>query len=105
MTTLLDELKEYLRIDGDEEDSSLSLFLQSAMLFVENAGVKKPTDPFEVIDTVDVHSQYRLAVLMLATHWYENRLVITPTIAKVEQAPIPYGLESMILQLKWVDKV
>ncbi len=104
MSAFLDELKDYLRIDGDEDDSSLSLFLQSAISFVERAGVKKPADPFETIDDVDVHSQYRLAVLMLATHWYENRLVITPSIAKVEQTPIPYGLESMILQLKWVDR-
>lgn len=101
---LLEELKDYLRIDGDEEDSSLSLFLQSAISFVERAGVKTPADPFEIIDDVDVHSQYRLAVMMLATHWYENRVVINPITVKVAQIPIPYGLESMILQLKWVDR-
>lgn len=103
MPELLNELKEYLRIDGDEEDSSLSLFVQSAISYLGNAGIKKPIDPFEKVDEVDIHSQYRLAILMLTTHWYENRLVITPTMAKVEQTPIPYGLESLILQLKWVD--
>lgn len=103
MNPFLDELKDYLRIDGDDENSSLSLFLQSAISFLGSAGVKKPTDPFEKVDGEDKYSQYRLAVQMLATHWYENRIVITPTLAKVEQTPIPYGLESMILQLKWVD--
>ncbi len=100
---LMDELKDYLRIDGDEENPSLSLFLQSAISYLGSAGVKKPTDPFKKIDGLEVYSQYRLGLLMLATHWYENRIVITPSLAKVEQTPIPYGLESMILQLKWVD--
>lgn len=103
MDQLLNEMKDYLRIDGDDENSSLSLFLQSAISYLENAGVKKPTDPFEKVDDVDIYSQYRLAILMLTTHWYENRLVINPITVKVAQIPIPYGLESMILQLKWVD--
>lgn len=103
MAEFLAEIKDYLRIDGDDENSSLSLFLQSAFSYLENAGVKKPMDPFEKVDDADKYAQYRLAVLMLVTHWYENRIVITPSAAKVEQTPIPYGLESMILQLKWVD--
>ena len=102
MDNLLIELKDYLRIDGDDEDASLSLFLQSAISFLENAGVKKPTDPFAKDGDVDIYSQYRLALLMLTTHWYENRLVINPITVKVAQIPIPFGLESMILQLKWV---
>lgn len=103
MNELLIELKDYLRIDGDDENASLSLFLQSAISFLENAGVKKPTDPFGKVDDVDIHSQYRLAIMMLTTHWYENRLVINPITVKVAQIPIPFGLESMILQLKWGD--
>ncbi|NEU29939.1 phage gp6-like head-tail connector protein [bacterium LRH843] len=104
MNGLLDELKEYLRIDGDEENSSLSMFLQASVSYLENAGVKKPSDPYKQVDGVDVHSLYRLAVHMLATHFYENRVVINPTTVKVAQIPIPYGLQSMILQLKWVDR-
>lgn len=100
---MIEELKEYLRIDGDAENASLSLFLQSAISYLENAGVKKPIDPFMTVEGKDVHGQYRLAVYMLATHFYENRIAINPTTVKVAQIPIPYGLESMILQLKWVD--
>lgn len=103
MEQLLKELKEYLRIDGDDENSSLSMFLQSSIFYLENAGVKQPQDYFLQKSGVDLFSLHRLAVMMLATHFYENRIVITPTTIKVAQIPIPYGLQSIILQLKWVD--
>lgn len=97
---LLDELKEYLRIDGNEEDGSLNLLLSSSLSYLETAGVSKPStleDPFEDIDP---NAKYKLAVLMLATHWYENRLVVTSSAIKLAQLPIPYGFESLVLQLK-----
>lgn len=100
---LLDELKEYLRIDGNDEDRSLSTFIQSAQSYLENAGVKQPTDYFLIVGGKDVFAQHRLAIMMLATHFYENRIVITPSTIKTAQQPIPYGLQSMILQLKWVN--
>lgn len=100
MSTLLDELKDYLRIDGDEEDGSLNLMLSSSKSFLASAGVPEPDDLDEPVDGHDPNAKYKLVACMLATHWYENRLVITPSMAKVEQTPIPYGAESLILQLK-----
>lgn len=100
--TLLEELKEYLRIDGDDENASLSMFLQAAISYLENAGVKQPANYYLKIDGEDVFSLHRLAIMMLATHFYENRISINPTTIKVAQIPIPYGLQSIILQLKWV---
>lgn len=97
---LTEELKNYLRIDDNE---NLSLYLQSAILFLANAGVSKPTDLYEKKDDLDIRADYRLAACILSTHFYENRIVINPITVKVAQIPIPYGLESMILQLKWVD--
>lgn len=100
MGELLAELKEYLRIDDNE---NLTLYLHSAILFLANAGVKKPSDLYEVKDGLDIRADYRLATCILASHFYENRIVINPITVKVAQIPIPYGLESLILQLKWVD--
>lgn len=100
---LLDELKEYLRIDGDDENRSLSTFIQSAQSYLENAGVKQPVDYYLSVEGKDVFAQHRLAIMTLATHFYENRIAITPSTIKTAQQPIPYGLQSMILQLKWVD--
>ncbi|MEK4228964.1 head-tail connector protein [Solibacillus sp. FSL H8-0538] len=101
--SLLDELKEFLRVDGEDEGRSLKTFLTSAQIYLEGAGVKQPNDYYLEIDGREVFAQHRLAVMVLATHFYENRLAITPTTIKVEQIPIPYGVQSMILQLKWVN--
>ena len=103
MHSLLDELKEYLRIDGDDENRSLSTFIQSSQSFLENAGVKQPSDYYLIVEGKDVFALHRLALMILATHFYENRVVITPSTIKTAQQPIPYGLQSMILQLKWVN--
>ncbi|MGE7020417.1 head-tail connector protein [Solibacillus cecembensis] len=101
MNILLDDLKDYLRIDGDDENSSLSLFLQSAILYLANAGVKQPSDYYhKSVEGNDVFSQHRLAVHMLATHYYENRIVYS---AGKSGEVIPYGLQTIILQLKWVN--
>ncbi|MFD2446386.1 head-tail connector protein [Bacillus sp. CGMCC 1.16607] len=104
MSSLLDDLKEYLRIEGDDEDSSLSSFITAAQSYLENAGVKQPIDYFhQTAEGKDVFALHRLAIMMLSTHFYENRIAITPTTIKVVQIPIPYGLQSIILQLKWVN--
>lgn len=103
MEKLLDELKEYLRIDGNEEDRSLSTFLQTAISYLENAGVKQPSDYYLTVNDKEVFAQHRLAIMILTTHFYENRIAITPSTIKTAQQPIPYGLQSMILQLKWVN--
>lgn len=103
MELLLEELKEYLRIDGDDEYSSLSMFLQSSIAYLENAGVKQPKDYYLEKNGTEIFALHRLAIMMLATHFYENRIAITSTTIKVAQIPIPYGLQSIILQLKWVD--
>jgi uncharacterized phage protein (predicted DNA packaging) len=101
--TLLEELKEYLRIDGGDEDNILSSFLSSSQSYLANSGVKQPSDYYLKVNDKDVFAQHRLAIMILATHFYENRLAITPSTIKVAQIPIPYGLQSIILQLKWVD--
>ncbi|WGT38498.1 head-tail connector protein [Lysinibacillus sp. 1 U-2021] len=100
---LLDELKEYLRIDGNDEDRSLSTILQSSIFYLENAGVKQPKDYYLTVEGKELFSLHRLAIMMLATHFYENRIAITPSTIKTAQQPIPYGLQSIILQIKWVD--
>ncbi|QGG51605.1 head-tail connector protein [Lysinibacillus pakistanensis] len=103
MEKLLDELKEYLRIDGNDEDRSLSTFLQTAISYLENAGVKQPSDYYLTVNDKEVFAQHRLAIMMLTTHFYENRIAITPSTIKTAQQTIPYGLQSIILQLKWVN--
>lgn len=82
----LETVKMYLRIDGTEEDSFLGILIQMAKEFLLNAGVKESEDKL-----------YSLAVMMLVSHWYENReQSITGRVSRA----IEYGLTSIILQLK-----
>lgn len=73
MKKMLDELKEYLRIDGNDEDITLSTFLQTSISYLENAGVKQPSDYYLIVNEKEIFAQHRLAIMMLATHFYENR--------------------------------
>lgn len=97
--TLLDEFKEYLRVDGDDETQSLSTFLNAAEVVLKNSGVKLPQDYYQIVDGKDSYSEHRLAVLILASHFYENRQISSQN----AQNEIPFSVQTMILQLKWVN--
>lgn len=83
--TIITEIKSYLRIDEDYDDVLIETLIQSAEMYLENAGVK-------VSYNIEL---YVLAIKMLVLHWYENRTVI----GKSEN--ISFGLESIISQLKY----
>jgi len=97
---MLIDLKEYLRVDGDEEEPFLSLLLASAKIYLKNAGISEPGDLKHLTSGDDPNALYKLVVMMMTTHWYENRMVVTAGTARAGQTPIPYGVESIILQLK-----
>ena len=100
MNSLLDEFKEYLRVDGNYEDSTLNLFLASAIKTLENAGVPLPQDLYEVSENgIEIFSLHRLAILTLASHYYENRQVASQNAQNI----VPFSVQHMILQLKVGD--
>ncbi|GAA0434435.1 hypothetical protein GCM10008934_24850 [Virgibacillus salarius] len=90
-TDLLELAKEYLRIDGDQDNKLLGLLINSAKNYMSNAGVKEKEDEL-----------YQLAIMMLVTHWYENRQ--QNEFGKISSA-IEMGLQTIILQLKAGDLV
>lgn len=98
--TLLQDLKEYLRIDGNYEDSLLITLIESAKAYLNGAGVKLPTN-FNSVDEngIKKYPLHRLAVLSLASHYYENRQIAS----QYAQNEVPFSVQTMILQLKWVD--
>lgn len=80
---LLEEIKEYLRVDG--EDAEIPGLITAAETYLTNAGV--------MVD--ETNELYKLAVKMLVAHWYENR----QPVGKADK--IAFGLESIISQLKY----
>lgn len=85
MSVSLEELKNYLRIDGSEDDEVLALLVDAAEEYLADAGV--PEEAKE-------KAKYKLAVMLLVALNYENR---NPAM-KIDK--LSFGLESIILQLK-----
>lgn len=82
---MLDEVKEYLRVDGTDEDPEIQGLINAAEAYLTNAGVIKD----------ETNELYKLAVKMLVVNWYENR----QPIGKADK--LAFGLDSIITQLKY----
>ena len=69
---LLNSLKTYLRLDDDELPESelkfLKLLIEAAIKAAEEAGIEKPQQ---------ANSLYEMLIMILASHWYTNRGIIT----------------------------
>ncbi|MCS1351152.1 head-tail connector protein [Mechercharimyces sp. CAU 1602] len=78
-----EEVKQYLRIDGGEDDVILALLIDGAVEYLRNAGI-------EEIDS----KLYMLAVMLYVALNYEHR----DGADKVER--FSYALESIIGQLR-----
>lgn len=79
----LGELKEYLRIDGSQDDFVLALLIDAAKEYMTDAGVVESDK-----------ARYKLAIMLYCTLYYENR---DPSI-KIDG--FNASLESIIMQLK-----
>ena len=79
----LAELKGYLRIDFDDDDSLLFTMMSAAVQYLENAGIPESDEPL-----------YRLAVMLYVGSHYENRDGFR------RNQGFSYPLQSIILQLK-----
>lgn len=86
----LEELKLFLRIDGEEEDLLIEGLQFAAEEYLTNAGIK-----------MDYTKElYKLAIKILISHWYENRHVenVGKNVRK-----IAFGLDTIIVQLKYTQ--
>lgn len=84
----LEELKLFLRIDGNEEDSLIKSLQAAAEEYLTDAGIMKNYNK----------EKYKLAVKILVNHWYENRAV--ETIGK-NVSKVAFGLDTILIQLKY----
>lgn len=88
MLITLDETKEYLRLDGDEEDTLIESLVKASEEYLKNSTGK----------TYDnTNNLARLFCLLLVVDWYENRGL---TAGKVGDKIRPV-IDSMLAQLNY----
>ena len=81
----LEELKLYLKVDGSDEDITITGFQLAAEIFMANAGIVNDY----------TNALYELAVKLLVIHWHENREVV----GKADK--LAFSLETIICSLKY----
>lgn len=87
----ISEVKLFLRIDSDEEDVFIQSLVLASEAYLTNAGVKVMYN----------NELYRLAIMLLTSHFYENRDIITDKKLNVTT----FGIPQIILQLKYCSGV
>lgn len=69
---VVDDVKEYLRIEYDYDDSFIALILSAAKSFISNQLKMK----FEEFGD-EIPEELTIACLALCSHWYEKREIVT----------------------------
>lgn len=82
----LEACKQYMRVDGDDDDALITQLMDAAKAYLRNAGIEEP-------DSED-SSLYNTAVHSLTLHYYDHRDAVG------EEQSFPTGLRPIINQLK-----
>lgn len=86
----VDEIKNNLRIDYDEDDKYLEMLLGAAQLYILGS--------IEAVALPD-NEQSNTLIFMLVSLWYENRVPATNAM----QQQVPFTITAMIHQLRGVE--
>lgn|GEM_PF-291376 len=89
MHLTIEEVKNWLRIDGDDEDMIVSALIEAATTYIQDATGRKVFGKQTSIA--------KLVCQYMITHWYEEREYYNPTPNAVRK-PI---ITAMITQLKY----
>lgn len=81
----LTEIKQYLKVESNEEDMLLMSLQVAAEEYMSNSGVNKDY----------TKELYKLAIKLLIGHWYDNRVLVGKT------DKLAFSLDSIIFQLKY----
>lgn len=82
----VEEVKEYLKIDTDEEDVQIQEFINAAVEELEDSGIKDQST-----------ASYGLAIKLLVANYYEER---RPQVVGTIVTNLNYSLNRIILRLK-----
>lgn len=83
----VDTIKDALRIDGNDDDTLIQGYIDTAKDYVANAVMDGPAS-----EPLTSNRKYRLAVIILVQFWYSNRAT------DIKQTP--YQVRSLIQQLR-----
>lgn len=86
----INELQQYGRFE-DASEIYLQTMIEAASSVLFNKGVKE-----DLLNDKE-KSSMKLCEMMLVTHWYDNRIVVTKN---GDNAPLAYGVDTIIFDLK-----
>ena len=89
MIVTVEQMKDYLRIDGEDEEETLKDLISIAETYLLNAGATIKDNEGNYIGLA------QLAVKQLVVHWYENR----EAVGKSER--LTFSLDNILTQLKF----
>ena len=81
----IEDLKRYAVVDPTEDSRVLENCMAAAVRYFKNAGVPAPEEDDPLYD---------MGIYQLAVHYYDNRGATGE-----QQAPLPFGVSSIIRQL------
>jgi uncharacterized phage protein (predicted DNA packaging) len=84
----IEEAKEWLRIDGDYENTTIQMLINAAELYIKNATGKTFDSTNELA---------KLFCLVLVTDWYENRELV----GQKPSDKVRFTIQSMLAQLRY----
>lgn len=70
----LQHVKDYLKIDYEDDDVLLQTMIVSAKSFIQNYLNKKFSEM--IADGEEIPDEFTIACLAIIAHWYENRRVM-----------------------------
>ena len=93
----LELVKQWLKIEWDEEDGILAFLLKASQTHLKTSGCVIPEE------SSDDYPTYELATLMLVSHWYNNRTG-ADDMNDILSKPLTFGIQDLILKLKAIPK-
>lgn len=88
----LDVIKEYLKIDFDDDDRLLEMLLGAARRYVFDAVGYQPDETDERV---------KLLLLVLISDWYEHREYTDSNTSKKISPKVRWTVRSIVLQLQY----
>ena len=86
----LEELKLYLRVDGNDEDANIQSLWTAATNYIQRQTGKTKVRCGDGYISIENDELYNLCVKLMVAHWYSNRGVEIPgTLTKIAHSVDP----------------